>query len=206
MRMNLSIDPEHVKGFLAPAEGAALYAHAAQVAGIGPCLEIGSYCGKSTLYLGTACRDTGNVLFAVDHHRGSEEHQPGEAYHDPELYDHDSGRMDSFREFRRTLARAGLENHVVPIVAPSAMVARHLRLAFGLVFIDGGHSLDTVRADYDGWAGRVAPGGLLAIHDLYPDPRAGGQAPWTIYQAALASGRFEALTVVHTLGFLRRLG
>lgn len=204
--MRLPIDPESVKGFLAPDEGAALYEHAAQAAGVGPCLEIGSYCGRSTLYIGTACRDTGNVLFAVDHHQGSEEHQPGEAYHDPALYDAASGRMDSFREFRRTLARADLEAHVIPIVARSALAARHWPVTCGFVFIDGGHSPAAVRADYEGWAGRIAPGGVLAIHDLFPDPRDGGQAPWTVYQEALASGRYEELTVVQTLGFLRRLG
>lgn len=204
--MRLSIDPADVKGFLAPAEGEALYAYAREAAGLGPCLEVGSYCGKSTLYIGTACRDSGNVLFAVDHHRGSEEHQPGEAYHDPALYDESDRRMDSLPELRRTLARAGLEGHVIALVAPSALAAAHLRLVLGFVFIDGGHSLEAVRADYRGWADKLAPGGILAIHDLFPDPAKGGQAPWSVYRSALESGRFEELAVVDTLGVLRRLG
>jgi len=202
--MQLPIDIDTVKGFLAAEEGEALYQLALDVAPVGPCLEIGSYCGKSTVYLGEACRLAGNSLFALDHHRGSEEHQPGEAYHDPDLVDDSSGVVDTFRAFRDTLVRAGLEDVVVPVVAPSAVAARHWATPLGLVFIDGGHSLEAAQTDYDCWAGKVAPGGILAIHDLFPDPEAGGQAPITIYRAAVASGLFEVLPVVRTLGVLRR--
>lgn len=204
--MNLSIDPAHIKGFLSPREGEALYRYAAEAADCGPCLEIGSYCGKSTVYIGTACRDTGNVLFAVDHHRGSEEHQRGQMYHDSALYDEAADRMDSLSEFRRTLHRAELEANVIPIVAPSALAAKYLDTPLGFVFIDGGHSLESAMADYRGWSGKLVPGGILAIHDLFPDPADGGQAPWTIYQLARQSGLFEELAVIETLGVLRRLG
>lgn len=204
--MHLPIDPESVKGFLHPEEGARLWtlAHAAGAAA--PCLEVGSYCGKSTLYLGAACRENGTLLFAVDHHRGSEEHQPGEEYHDPALLDVDSGRLDSFRTFRETLARAGLEDTVVPIVASSAHAARYWCAPLALVFIDGGHSREAALTDYRSWAGKIGPGGILAIHDLFPDPAEGGQAPYEIYRLAVASGMFEALETTRTLGALRRLG
>ncbi len=124
MKLELPIDIDTVKGFLAPAEGAALYQSACERARFGPCLEIGSYCGKSTIYLATGCKSAGGILFAVDHHRGSEEHQPGEEYHDPVLYDDSAHLMDSFREFRTNIRRAGLEDTVVPVVAPTSVAAR----------------------------------------------------------------------------------
>jgi MMP 1-O-methyltransferase len=173
---------------------------------LGPCLEVGSYCGKSTLYLGAACREQGQQLFAIDHHRGSEEHQPGEEYHDPDLLDPATGRIDSFRAFRATLARAGLEDTVVPVVAPSALAGRHWHTPLALVFIDGGHSRAAALTDYRTWAPHVLPGGMLAIHDIFPDPADGGQAPYEIYRLALASGLFVEEPMTRTLGVLRRLG
>ncbi|MBX3705907.1 MAG: class I SAM-dependent methyltransferase [Pseudomonadales bacterium] len=203
--MRLPIDPESVKGFLHPEEGARLFELAAAAAGFGPCLEVGSYCGRSTVYLGAACRAQGQLLFAVDHHRGSEEHQPGEAYHDADLLDVQSGRMDSLRAFRDTLARAGLEDTVVPLVAPSTLAGRYWGVPLALVFIDGGHSHAAALADYRTWAPRIMPGGILAIHDIFPNPDDGGQAPYEIYQLALASGLFRELEPTRTLGVLERI-
>jgi predicted O-methyltransferase YrrM len=203
--MQLSIDPESVKGFLAAEEGARLYELASAAARLGPCLEVGSYCGKSTVYLGSACREADQLLYAIDHHRGSEEHQLGEEYHDPDLFDAAAAKMDSFREFRRTLDRAGLNDHVVPIVASSTLAGRHLNVPLSLVFIDGGHSEAAARADYRTWAPKVVPGGYLAIHDIFENPEDGGQAPFNIYRLALASGLFAALPSTHTLGVLQRI-
>ena len=194
-----------VKGFLADAEATALYEAAASVSGLGPVLEIGSYCGKSTICLGLACQQQNSLLFAVDHHRGSEEHQPGELYHDPELYDAGEKSFDSFREFRRNIGRAGLEESVVPIVAGSAQTARYWQTPLAMVFIDGGHSLEAALTDYRCWAGHLLRGGILAIHDIFPDPEMGGQAPYTIYRMALESGLFELIEQVETLALLRRL-
>ncbi|MFM7272955.1 MAG: class I SAM-dependent methyltransferase [Gammaproteobacteria bacterium] len=201
----LPLDIDSVRGFLDPAEGAALHTAALSAAARGPCLEVGSYCGKSTVYLGSACQRAGGVLFAVDHHRGSEEHQPGEEWHDPALYDAAAGRMDSFREFRRTLSRAGLEDTVVPVVAPTRLAARAWRTPLAMLFIDGGHSLQAAMDDYRCWSPWLLPGGVLAIHDIFPDPADGGQAPWEIYRLALASGLYDELPRVKTLGLLRRL-
>lgn len=202
---SLGIDIETVKGFLDAQEGAALFDAALTSAALGPCLEIGSYCGKSTVYLGRACEQKNTLLFAVDHHRGSEEHQLGEEYHDPQLFDAQQGRMDSFREFRTTLARAQLENTVVPIVASSALAARYWNTPLGMVFIDGGHSMEAALTDYRCWAPHVVRGGLLAIHDVFPNPADGGRPPFEIWQLAQASGLFEAMPLVKTLGILRRL-
>jgi predicted O-methyltransferase YrrM len=195
---------DSIKGFLDPEEGRALYDFALDASRRGPCLEIGSYCGKSVVYIGSACRENGGVCFSIDHHRGSEEHQPGEAYFDPALFDYRTSIVDTFPQFRQTLVLAGLENTVVPIVSPSRVVARSWTMPLSLVFIDGGHTREAVQDDYDGWAGHIMPGGYLLIHDIFENPEAGGQAPWEVYERARDCGRFETLARVKTLGVLRR--
>lgn len=193
-----------IKGFLEEEEGCRLHDVALAASRMGPCLEIGSYCGKSAVYIGTACRRNGGTLFSIDHHSGSEEQQPGEMYFDPELYDHASGRVDTFRAFRRTLALAGLEDTVVPLVCRSHTAARSWSIPLSLVFIDGGHAFETVYADYCAWAGHVMPGGYLLIHDIFEHPEDGGQAPFFVYRMALGSGLFKPLAMTWSLGGLQR--
>ncbi len=202
---DLPADIDRIKGFLANDEALALYRQALLASAAGPVLEIGSYCGKSTIYLGLACRANNSTVFALDHHRGSEEHQRGEFFHDPELYDAGAGVMDTFREFRRNIHRAGLDEVVVPIVAGSEAAARHWRTPLAMVFIDGGHSLDAALTDYRCWMPHLMRAGVLAIHDLFDDARAGGQAPYAVYRMALASGLFADLGQVNSLGLLQRL-
>lgn len=204
MPVELPIPVESVKGFLSTDEGDALYHHGKTACTQGPLLEIGSYCGRSTLYLALACREAGGHVFAVDHHRGSEEHQPGELFHDRGLLDPHTGSLDTFQEFRSNLRRAGLEDVVIPVVAPAGRFAACFSGSLGLVFIDGGHSLDAALADYRAWSTRLTAGGLLAIHDVYPDAAAGGQAPITVYRLALASGLFEPVDSCGSLRVLRR--
>lgn len=196
-----------MKGFLAEDEGQALASRAldAARAAPGPMVEIGSWCGRSTVYLGRAARLAGRLLFAVDHHRGSEEHQPGEGYHDPDLFDAELGRVDTLPALRRTLALAGLEAHAVPVVGPSAAIGAGWSGPLCFVFIDGGHAMDTALADYRAWAGHVARGGVLAIHDVFPDPKDGGRPPYEVWKLAVASGLFEPAGRVNTLEFLRRV-
>ncbi len=205
MTIELPIDINEVKGFLADDEAQALYQAAKEVSQFGPCLEIGSYCGKSTVYLGLACQANDSVLFALDHHRGSEEHQLGEEYHDTDLYDADIGLMDSFKEFRTNMRAAQLDDTVVPIVSSSATTARHWATPLAMVFIDGGHSLEAALMDYRSWASHIRLGGILAIHDIFTNPDEGGQAPHEIYKLAKASGLFEELPMVSTLALLRRI-
>ena len=188
-------------GFMPPDEGLALY-EAALAAPPGPLLEIGSYCGKSALYLGAAAREREGVLYSIDHHRGSEEHQPGESYHDPALVDA-GGRVDTFPVFRKTIEDAGLTDVVVPLVAPSVVVARGWATPLSFVFVDGGHSQAAAEADFAGWAPHVVTRGLLAIHDVFEDPAEGGRPPYVIYRRAIDSGAF---TEVSRAGSLRVLG
>jgi MMP 1-O-methyltransferase len=188
------------------AEGLALYQTAADYADVGPIAEIGTYCGKSTIYLAAAAREAGQLVVTVDHHRGSEEIQPGWEYHDPELVDPATGRMDSLPFFRAALAAAGLEEHVVAVVGTSADVARLWRAPLGMLFIDGGHSEYNVVTDYESWTPWLAMGGALAFHDVFPDPADGGQAPYLVYRRALASGAFTEVSVTGSLRVLERTG
>ncbi|ADI10728.1 hypothetical protein SBI_07608 [Streptomyces bingchenggensis BCW-1] len=196
------------KGFMPVDEGVALYAAAtgAATALRLPLLEVGTYCGRSTILLAAAARAAGTVAVTVDHHRGSEEQQPGWEYHDPEVVDPEVGLMDTLPTFRRTLHAAGLEDHVIAVVGRSPRVAAVWGGPVGLVFIDGGHTDEHATADYEGWTPHLAPGGLLVIHDVFPDPADGGQAPYRIYRRALASGAFTELSVTGSLRVLRREG
>ena len=202
----LAAAAEQARGFMPPDEGLALFETAAAYAARGPVAEIGTYCGKSTIYLAAAARPAAQVVVTVDHHHGSEENQPGWEYHDAELVDPATGRLDTLPQFRATLAAAGLEEHVIAIVGRSAAVAALWRAPLGLLFIDGGHTDAAAVADYEGWAPRVARGGALAIHDVFPDPADGGQAPYRIFQRALASGAFTQVRVAGSLRVLERTG
>ena len=193
-------------GFMPAAEGLALFEAAAAYAARGPVVEIGSYCGKSTIYLAAAAGPAGQVVVTVDHHRGSEEHQPGWEYHDPRLVDPATGRIDTLPSLRATLATAGLEDQVIVVVGRSADVARLWGRPLGLVFIDGGHTEAAAVTDYEGWAPWVAPGGALAIHDVFPDPADGGRPPYLIYRRALASGAFTEVRAEGSLRLLERTG
>jgi predicted O-methyltransferase YrrM len=206
MRKDVLAAFEAATGFMPLDEGMALHAAAKEAAaGLGlPLLEIGTYCGRSTLLLAEAAAAAGTVVVTVDHHRGSEEQQPGWEYHDPRLVDPAIGRMDTLPRFRRTLYAAGLEDHVIAVVGRSPQVAKVWRQPLGLVFIDGGHTDEHASADYEGWAPLLVEGGLLVIHDVFPDPAEGGQAPYRVYRRALASGAFTEVSVTGTLRVLRR--
>ena len=195
---------DSVKGFLDPDEGQRLYEAAKAASAKGPCMEIGSYCGKSALYLGAGCRENSGILFSIDHHRGSEEQQPGEGYFDPETWDPQSCCMDTFPHFRRALDIGGLADTVVPIVSTSSTAARCWATPLGLVFIDGGHSYEAAFNDYNNWATHLMPGGYLLIHDIFKNPEEGGQAPYYIYRLALSTGLFVEMPMTNTLGVLQR--
>jgi len=194
------------KGFMPEDEGLLLHRVARERLGHGPALEVGTYCGKSAIYLGAAAREVGadSVVFTVDHHRGSEENQAGWEHHDPTLVDAELGLMDTLPVFRRTIALAGLEDQVVAIVGRSTTVSARWRTPLSLLFIDGGHAEVHAHNDYAGWAPWVMRGGALAIHDVFADPADGGQAPYHVFQRALASGAFEEAEAVGSMRVLRR--
>ncbi|NGN67128.1 class I SAM-dependent methyltransferase [Streptomyces sp. A7024] len=196
---------EAAKGFMPLDEGLALYDAAVGAGRLGlPLLEVGSYCGRSTLLVAAAARESQVIAVTVDHHRGSEEQQPGWEYHDATLVDPELGLMDTLPTFRRTLHRAGLEDHVLALVGRSPQAAAHWGSRLGLVFIDGGHTDEHATADYEGWVPHLAEGGTLVIHDVFPDPADGGQAPYRIYRRALDSGAFTEISATRSLRVLKR--
>jgi predicted O-methyltransferase YrrM len=197
---------QRAKGFMPHPEGLVLFETAAHYGTLGPICEIGSYCGKSAVYLGTGARQAGSVVFTVDHHRGSEEIQPGWVHHDPTLMDLRFGKMDSLPTFRCTIASAGLEDEVIALVGRSERVAGLWNTPLAMLFIDGGHSEGPVTKDYEGWAPHIVQGGVLVFHDVYPDPAKGGQGPYLVYQRVLASGAFKEVRHEGSLRVLERVG
>jgi predicted O-methyltransferase YrrM len=196
---------EQVTGFMPADEGRALYDAAVGYLRDGVGVEIGTYCGKSTLMLGAAAQQSGGVLYTVDHHHGSEEHQPGWEYHDTSLVDPVSGRFDTLPSLRRALDSADLDEHVVAVVGKSFVVARGWRTPLRLLFIDGGHTEEAAQLDFDGWARWVDVGGALVIHDVFPNPDDGGQAPFHVYQRALATGAFREVSAIGSMRVLERV-
>lgn len=194
-----------VTGFMPADEGRVLYDSAVRYLDDGVAVEIGTYCGKSTVLLGAAALAGRSVLYTVDHHHGSEEHQPGWDYHDTSLVDAVSGRFDTLPAFRRTLDEAGLDDNVVAVVGKSTVVARGWRTPLQLLFIDGGHSEAAAQADFAGWARWVAIGGALIIHDVFPNPADGGRPPYQIYCRATESNQFTEVTAIGSLRVLQRV-
>jgi predicted O-methyltransferase YrrM len=195
---------DRIKGFLDERESEYLYELALKASKKGPCLEIGSYCGKSAVYIGGACKENNAVLFSLDHHRGSEEQQPGQEYFDPDLLNEQTGLIDTLPLFRHTLAVFALEDTVIPIVGRSETIGRAWQTPLSLIFIDGSHAYESVLKDYQIWSKHLMPGGYLVFHDIFPDPEKGGQAPYRVYQLAVASRQYEELPLFVSLGILKR--
>jgi MMP 1-O-methyltransferase len=198
----------NVKGFMPDDEGRALFEATlracSRAPGPGTVVEIGAWCGKSSVYLGAACEATGSVLFSIDHHHGSEENQAGWDHHDQEVVNPATGRIDTLPFWRATIDTAGLQESVVGVVGDSPTVASHWSTPIDLCFIDGGHGSEPAWADYSSWAPKVAFGGLLAIHDVFPDPADGGRPPYELWCGALESGEFEEEGATGSLRLLQR--
>ena len=203
MRSDLQTAARSARGFMPHDEGMCLYQTVLDIKVEGPIVEVGSYCGKSTIYIAAAAADIGSMVFTIDHHRGSEEMQEGWEHHDEELVNRDTGRIDSLPELRRNLEETGLEGSVVSVVGDSRIVASHWATPPSMVFIDGGHGPIPAHADYDDWASKIAPGGFLAIHDVFPDPSDGGRPPYEIFLRAINEDAFEEHVAVGSLRVLR---
>ena len=200
--------PSHlnsVKGFLDHDEGICLYNHALSSSKKGPILEIGSYCGKSTIYLAAAAKEYNCSVYSVDHHTGSEENQVGWEYHDIELFDEETGKINSFPEFMRNLRKANLLDTVIPIVSDSSLVSRDWKIPLSMIFIDGGHTMEAAFNDFNNWKDKIIKGGILAIHDVFPNPDDGGRPPFEIYRKALSEKNFKEVEAVKSLRILEKL-
>ena len=203
--MKLGIDPDQVKGFLEKQEAESLYQFAKKYSSLGPCLEIGSYCGKSAIYLGAAVKENNQILYSIDHHKGSEEQQPGQEFFDPDLLDETGKGINTLPFFLETLDKADLCDYVVPIVSTSVEASEVWSEPLAMVFIDGGHSDQAANDDYDFWHPHIMQGGLLAIHDVFPNPEDGGRPPFNIYTKAKESGLFKEVDMINSLALLEKL-
>jgi len=207
-RSELLAFAEGVKGFMPTNEGLALHEYARaqgeKVSG-GTWLEVGAWCGKSAVYIGSAAEETGAVLYSLDHHHGSEENQAGWEHFDPSLVDAVDGRLNTLPTWQRTIADATLESTIIGLVGPSIVVAKHFAQPLDVLFIDGGHGKEVAWADYEAWTPKIVAGGLLLIHDVFPNPADGGRPPYEIYLAALESGKFEEIGAEGSVRVLRRV-
>ena len=205
MIIDFPLDINEVKGFLDPEEGEALYSWSLICTSKGHALEIGSYCGKSSVYIGSAAKENKSKLYSVDHHKGSEEQQPGEEYFDPDLIDCSGKGIDTLPHFLETINKSQLEGVVIPIVSSSEQAHKDLERNFSFIFIDGGHSEEAAQKDYSLWSERLVIDGVLAIHDVFPNPDEGGRPPYNIYMKALNSGMYEEVEAIRSLRLLKKI-
>ena len=205
MTLNLPVDINKIKGFLNAEEGEALYSYTKEFTRDGNALEIGSYCGKSAVYIGSAVKENNQKLYSIDHHKGSEEQQPGEEYFDPDLLNKEGNGIDTLPFFLKTIKDSYLEGYVIPVVSSSEEAHKDLKMNFNMIFIDGGHSEEAAQTDYKLWSKKINPDGVLAIHDVFPDPNDGGRPPYNIYLNAVESGAFEEIDVIKSLRILKKI-
>ena len=194
-----------VKGFLSDKEAKKLQELFLNVHHLGSVLEIGTYCGKSTLNFALIAKKIGGLIYTVDHHTGSEEHQLGEEYHDEDLYDKRLRKFNTLPEFLKNLRSSNLDNFIIPIISKSSDASKTFSELISLLFIDGGHSLEAALSDYNSWKDKICSGGLLVIHDVFPNPKDGGRPPFEIYSKAQKSKQFEDLGIYETLGILKKI-
>ena len=204
MGITLPIDINKVKGFLDTIEGEALYSYTKKYTKEGDALEIGSYCGKSAVYIGSAVKENNQKLYSIDHHKGSEEQQPGEEFFDADLLNKEGNGIDTLPYFLNTINSSKLKKIVIPVISSSEEAYQDLKINFSMIFIDGGHSEEAAQNDYRLWSRRLNPGGLLAIHDVFPNPKDGGRPPYNIYLKAIESGHFEEIEMIKSLSLLRK--
>ena len=194
---------DSIKGFLDLNEGIALYEEVKRISENNFCVEIGSYCGKSTCFIGQACKENKSKLITIDHHKGSEEQQLGELYFDAEVYDEKLGRVNTLPLLEKNLAKFDLEDVVKPLVMDSISASKIVENNADLIFIDGSHTFESAESDYELWKNKIKKGGTLAIHDIYDSEDEGGQAPNKIFKQSLNEG-FNFIKRVKSLVLLQK--
>jgi predicted O-methyltransferase YrrM len=194
-----------VKGFLSDKEAKKLQELFLNVHHLGAVLEIGTYCGKSTLNFAHVAKKINGLVFTVDHHTGSEEHQLGEEYHDEDLFDKRLNKFNTLPEFLKNIRSSNLGQFIIPVINKSSEASETFSELISLLFIDGGHSTEAAFSDYNSWKDKICSGGLLVIHDVFPNPKDGGRPPFEIYSAAQKSKEFDDLGIYETLGILKKI-
>ncbi len=140
-----------IDGWLTDGEGEFLFRIAAACPAHSSIVEIGSWKGKSTVWLASGVsEDSGIRVFAIDPHAQSLE--------DP--------RARTLDDLNANLVRAGVSGMVVPIVATSHAIAPTFEQRPGVVFVDGSHLEEAVATDLDDWLPKLIDGGVIALHDV----------------------------------------
>ena len=194
-----------VKGFLSDKEAKKLQELFLKVHHLGSVLEIGTYCGKSALNFSEVAKGVNGLIYTIDHHTGSEEHQRGEEYHDSELFDERLKKFNTLPEFLKNLKSKKMAKFIIPIIDKSQNASNFFSEKISLLFIDGGHSFETALRDYNAWKDKICADGFLVIHDVFPNPKDGGRPPYEIYTLARESKEFDDLGIYETLGILKKV-
>ena len=177
-----------VKGFLSDKEAKKLQELFLNVHHLGAVLEIGTYCGKSTLNFAHVAKKINGLVYTVDHHIGSEEHQLGEEYFDQENFDETLNRVNTIPLLQKNLEEVKEITNIIPIIGDANTISQSWQTRLGMLFIDGSHSFESANNDYENWKHLIEKHGALAFHDIYEDPSKGGQAPYKVFQKAIDDG------------------
>lgn len=156
---------ERAKGWLIREEAELLYRLATAASRRGRVVELGSYCGRSSIVLAAALKDASfGSLVCVDTFRGSAEHQPGCRHFDAEtLVD---GVVNTYPAFLQNLTQANLLDHVEVLQCSTLAAAAGFAESIGLLFVDADHDYEAIRSDLQAWASGIIQEGWIVFHDF----------------------------------------
>jgi len=172
-------------GWLAEGEGQLLY-NLAKKCDRGAIVEVGSWKGKSTIWLASGSKKGKKaIVYAIDPHIGSPEHH--------KMF----GKVWTFEEFKKNIKKAGVDDIIVPMVKKSEEAAKNFDKPVGLAFIDGAHEYDMVALDYSLWFPKMVDGGVMAFHDTILSP-----GPAKLVEEKLCrSSRFKNISFVGSITY-----
>lgn len=161
--LDLAQRTSEIEGYLLDIHAYILMILANEGPGSGVIVEIGSFMGKSTTCLALGSKSAHREpVYAVDHFTGSPEHQKGAPCESADLVEHGT----TYHRFQENIEKAGIADYVHPIRAASAEAVQGWNQPIRLLFIDGDHSYEASRLDFECWAPHVVPGGVIAFHDI----------------------------------------
>ena len=142
-----------IDGWLSDSEGELLYKLAKNIPSGQAIVEIGSWKGKSTVWLAKGTEaGQGNKVYSIDPHSRSKAHIS-------------EGERSTYPTFLTNLNKAGVQNTVVPLVTTSDKAARRWQEKVGLLWIDASHEYQDVKRDFLSWKRHLLPGAIVALHD-----------------------------------------
>jgi len=180
-----------IDGWLTPGEGRTLFDLARLCKGKGVIVEVGSWKGKSTIWLAHGSKQGPNApVYAIDPHTGSTQTQ--------ELI----GQGYTYPEFEANIKKAGIEDIVVPLIMTSEEAVKEFQEPVELVFIDGDHSYEMVKLDFELWFPKLIMGGIMAFHDAFR----GWPGPEQVVKEYIRnSAHFAKVTTVGSLVFATKI-